>query len=56
MTPGVTVNIPANVKHWHGAARNSATAPEGVFMRLFAFSSLGFIVEHLTVFDVAFVD
>ena len=23
MTPGVTVNIPANVKHWHGAAPDS---------------------------------
>ena len=23
MTPGVTVNIPANVKHWHGAAKDS---------------------------------
>ena len=23
MTPGVTVNIPAEVKHWHGAAKDS---------------------------------
>ena len=23
MTPGDTVNIPANVKHWHGAAPDS---------------------------------
>ena len=23
MTPGVTINIPANVKHWHGAAKDS---------------------------------
>ena len=23
MTPGVTVNIPADVKHWHGAAKDS---------------------------------
>ena len=23
MTPGVTVNIPANVKHWHGACKDS---------------------------------
>ena len=23
MTPGVTVNIPPNVKHWHGAAKDS---------------------------------
>ena len=23
MTPGVTVNIPPNVKHWHGAAPDS---------------------------------
>ena len=23
MTPGTVVNIPANVKHWHGAAADS---------------------------------
>ena len=23
MTPGTVVNIPANVKHWHGAASDS---------------------------------
>lgn len=23
LTPGMTINIPANVKHWHGAAKNS---------------------------------
>ena len=23
MTPGSTVNIPPNVKHWHGAAKDS---------------------------------
>ena len=23
MTPGKTVNIPANVKHWHGASKDS---------------------------------
>ena len=23
MTPGTVVNIPAEVKHWHGAASNS---------------------------------
>ena len=23
MTPGTVINIPANVKHWHGAAPNS---------------------------------
>jgi 4-carboxymuconolactone decarboxylase len=23
MTPGTVVNIPANVKHWHGAAPDS---------------------------------
>ena len=23
MTPGTVINIPANVKHWHGAAADS---------------------------------
>ena len=23
MTPGTVINIPANVKHWHGAAKDS---------------------------------
>ena len=23
MTPGITVNIPPNVKHWHGACKDS---------------------------------
>ena len=23
MTPGTVINIPANVKHWHGAAEDS---------------------------------